>query len=200
MPGKKPLVLKQTDGTPLEGLSAREIEAARLLAEGLPWGKATFIAAGWPEKSAMTRSSEFKNRPEPKYRKFREAVRYLIDTRLLSLSAKALTTLEDLLDSNHPQTRARAAADILDRTGFNRESVLNVHHTDDRPQSLEQLREELARELAKLPPAERQLIASQLSEADRQAIERRQAIDVHCEPAPTGDDEALEPVSDEADQ
>lgn len=163
----------------LDGLTPREIRAAVNVASGMGYG-AAFVAAGFPERSAKTRASEYKNRREPKYARFREAVRYLVDKKIAELAGKALSTLERLLDSPHGPTAARAAVELLNRSGFSTEHRLHVEHVHSSARAPDELRRILAEELKVLEPEDRAFFLKQLSAADHRAVEG--AVDAAFEP------------------
>jgi hypothetical protein len=120
------------EGTPLARLNERQLAAAGMIAGGMSYS-AAFKAAGFPEASYQTRASEHKNKA--KFAHFRDAVRWLIDTRLHSVAAKAVSTLEEALSDPKGDVRVRAALALLDRTGFSAVRQVEITHRDERSEA-----------------------------------------------------------------
>lgn len=165
-------------GTPLARLSARELAAASLIANGMDYGPA-FVAAGFPKRSAGVRASERKNQGAFAY--FREAVRYLIDSRFQALAGKAVSTLEVALISGKDDARIRAALALLDRAGFS--AIRQVEVTHHQPLSGVALIKSIREMLLELPEPDRLTILSGVARG------AQGAIDAECSEVPEGEDE-----------
>lgn len=143
----------------LAELSTRDRQLALMLADGLPWNGATFEAAGFPKRSAMVRAAEYKHREDPRYIKFRQAVREAIDARFLRLAPIALSTLE-LEMASSGKDRVKAAIELLNRTGWPGSRELTVHHQHSvQNLSVEELRTRLASLWRELSQEERRQLS-----------------------------------------
>ena len=181
---RRPLNL-QYNGSPLEGMSDKEQAALLNVASGnfRSWTSA-FRAAGYGKNSARARASEYRRGQSARHIRWREALAWALTQRLSTMAGKALTTLEELLDCPHPQTRARAAAEILDRAGYGREQNFHVRHTNEPTMTIADLRSRIAEQLSNLAPSDRDEILSQLNPAERETVlkitDKSTVIDLPC--------------------